>query len=97
MESRIRILRWLSLLLLSAGMTARSRILSRYRWFRRKEYEDHHCKKKKIKNILQSNQIKQQKMKIRIRLLQWLSLLQLSACRLIRSRAPSQFVMFRRT
>jgi hypothetical protein len=97
MESRIRIIRWLSLLLLSAGMAARAHLLSRYRWFRRPEYPDHYFKKKKTKDIQRTNQLTRITMKIRIHLLQWLSLLQLPVCLGGQSRKPSHFALIRRT
>ena len=96
MESRIRIIRWLSLLLLSAGMAARSRMIARYRWFRRPDDPDQYYNKIKLKNIQRINQLNRLTMKIRIRMLQWLSLLQLSASPGFQSRKLSHFAMFRR-
>ena len=97
MKIRLRLLRWLSLLLLSAGIAAGSRMLSTYRWFRRQYYLDHYHKKPKLKSLLQTYQLKRLTMKIRIRLLRWLNLLQLSACPGCRSSGLSHFALFRRT
>ena len=92
MESRIRILRWLSLLLLSAGIAARSRML-----FWRPDDTEQYFKKKKLKEIQRTNKLKRLTMKIRIRLLHWLSLLQLSACLGCQLGVLSHFALFRRT
>jgi hypothetical protein len=97
MEIRLRLLKWLSLLLLSAGVAAGSRMRLSYRWLRRKYNLDHYYKKTKLKYILSSYQLKQLSMKIRIRLLRWINLLQLSACLGCRSPELAHFALFRRT
>jgi len=97
METHLRIIRWLRLLLLSTGLTARSRMLSRCRWVWRTDDPDHYFKKTVIRKRLQTNQLRRLTMKIRIRLLRWLSLLQFpaypgdQACKLL------QYALFRRT
>jgi len=80
MEIRLRLLKWLSMLLLSAGIAAGSGIRATYRWFRRRCYHGYFYNKPKLNHILQTHQLKRLTMKIRIRLLRWLNLLQLSAC-----------------
>ena len=94
---RLRLLRWLSLLLLSAGIAARSQLVTRYRWFRRPHEPDLYYRKIKLKKIQASNQLKRLTMKIRIRLLRWLNLLQLSACLGGQMRELSHTAFFRRT
>ena len=75
MKIRLRILRWLSLLLLSAGIAAGTRMHKAYQCFRRR------CKPIKVqKETRQITHIQtDQKMEIRLRILRWLSLLLLSA------------------
>jgi len=80
MEIRLRLLKWLSMLLLSAGIAAGSGIRATYLWFRRRCYHGFFYNKPKLNHILQTYQLKRLTMKIRIRLLRWLNLLQLSAC-----------------
>ena len=97
MDIRIRLLRWLSLLLLSAGIAARSRMLLNQQRPRRPDDKELFYGKIKLKNIQATRQLKRLTMKIRIRLLQWLSLLQLSGCLGGQSRELSHFALFRRT
>ncbi|MEI8049308.1 MAG: hypothetical protein WCI92_18145 [Bacteroidota bacterium] len=97
MEIRLRLLRWLSLLLLSAGIAAGSRMRETYRWFRRRCFHGCFYNKPKLNHILQTYQLKRLSMKIRIRLLRWLNLLQLSACLGCRSPELAHFAIFRRT
>ena len=96
MEIRLRLLRWLSLLLLSAGIAAGSGIRATYRWLRRRCYHGFFYNKPRLNHILQTYQLKRLTMKIRIRLLRWLNLLQLSACLGCRSPELSHFALFRR-
>ncbi len=97
MEIRLRLLRWLSLLLLSAGIAAGSGIRATYRWLRRRCYHGFFYNKPRLNHILQTYQLKRLTMKIRIRLLRWLNLLQLSACLGCRDPELSHFALFRRT
>ena len=97
MEIRLRLIRWLSLLLLSAGIAAGSGMRATYRWFRRRCYHGFFYNKPKLNHILQTYQLKRLTMKIRIRLLRWLNLLQLSACLGCRSPELAHFALFRRT
>ena len=97
MESRLRIIRWLRLLLLSVGMSARSRMLSRYGWFWRPDDPDHYFNKTISKKRQPTNQLKRLTMKIRIRLLRWLSLLQFPAYPGSQAFKQSQYALFRRT
>ena len=95
MEIRLRLLRWLSLLLLSAGIAAGSGVRATYRWLRRRCYHGFFYNKPRLNHILQTYQLKRLTMKIRIRLLRWLNLLQLSACLGCRSPELSHFALFR--
>jgi len=97
MEIRLRLLKWLSMFLLSAGIAAGSGIRATYRWFRRRCYHGYFYNKPKQNHILQTYQLKRLTMKIRIRLLRWLNLLQLSACLGCRLPELSHFALFRRT
>jgi hypothetical protein len=78
MESRIRILRWLKLLLLSAGLVGWSRRARQDLWFRQTEmppgFERSKLKNTNIKRYLNNNL-----MESRLRIIRWLSLLLLSA------------------
>lgn len=78
MESRLRILHWLSLLLLSAGLVGWSRKARQDIWFRRCEMPPGYKRKKPYNNnrIRELNKIP---MESRLRILRWLSLLLLSA------------------
>ena len=96
MESRLRIIRWLRLLLLSAGMAARSRMLSQCRWFWRPDDPDHYYKTTKLKIRNQNKQLKRT-MKIRLQILRWLSLLQFPALPFGQECKLSQYALFRRT
>jgi len=78
MESRLRIVRWLSLLLLSAGLVGWAHKARQHTWFRRCEIPPGYKRSKSYTN----NRIRQLKnilMKSRLRIVQWLSLLLLSA------------------
>ena len=97
MESRLRIIRWLKLLLLSAGMAAKSRMLSRFRWFWRPDDPDHYFKKTTIKKRERTKLLKRLTMKIRLQILRWLSLLQFPACPGGQACKLSQYALFRRT
>jgi hypothetical protein len=94
MESRIKLIKWLRLLLLSAGITGGPGILHRFRWCRRAAYPDHHHKRKKLKNIDRNKQMTKTT-KIRLETLRWLSLLELSVCPGSRSGTLSHFALFR--
>jgi hypothetical protein len=96
MESYTGVRRWLRMLLLSAGMTARSRMQSRFRWFRRSDKTDPYSKNTKLKNIQRNKEI-QPTMKIRLQILRWLSLLQFPALPGSRASKLSHFALFRRT
>jgi hypothetical protein len=78
MESRIRILRWLRLLLLSAGLAGRWRHTTQYTWFRQCEMPPGNTKSK-LPNTNKIKLINNTKMESRLRILHWLSLLLLSA------------------
>ena len=95
MESRLRIIRWLRLLLLSARMAARSRMLMRIRWFRRPNDSAHYLKKTRLKNRQRIKRLLQT-MKIRLQILRWLSLLQFPACLGGQAGKLSQYALFRR-
>ena len=97
MESRLRIIRWLRLLLLSAGLAARSRMLSRVQWFWRPDDPEPYFKKTTIKKRERTWQLKRLTMKIRLQILRWLSLLQFPACPGGQACKLSQYALFRRT
>jgi hypothetical protein len=97
MGSRIKIIEWLSLLLLSAGIAARSQLAAHRSCFRRADDPGLCFEKIKINNIQGTRNLKRITMKIRIRLLHWLNLLQLSACAGWQSDRLSHFALFRRT
>ena len=78
MESRIRILRWLRLLLLPAGHFGRWRHTMQDTWFRRCEMPPGKLKPN-LQNTSKTNPINSIKMESRIRILHWLRLLLLSA------------------
>jgi hypothetical protein len=95
MESRIKLIKWLSLLLLSAGISGGPGFMPRFRWFRRPVDPDHHHKRKKLKDIDRKKQMAKTT-KIRLETLRWLSLLELSVCLGGRSDRLLYFSLFRR-
>lgn len=78
MESRIRILRWLRLLLLSAGVAGWRRRARQDLWFRHRRRNYRKIKLKTDNNSL-INHLQNNIMESRLRILHWLSLLMLSA------------------
>ena len=78
MESRIRILRCLRLLLLSAGAAGWRRRARQDLWFRQTKIQ-HERIKLKIHNNNRIRELNDKIMESRLRILQWLSLLLLSA------------------
>jgi len=76
--SRLRILRWLSLLLLSAGLVGWSRRITQNAWFRRPYLQPDCHKIFSLKNIKQILQTFQRTMEIQLKIMRWLSLLLLS-------------------
>jgi hypothetical protein len=77
MESRLRILKWLSLLLLSAGLVGWShRVADKTEW--RPYLPNNHPKAFSLKNLKQILQTYQRTMEIQLKTLRWLSLLLLS-------------------
>jgi hypothetical protein len=78
MESRLRILRWLSLLLLSAGLVGWSRGTPDGTLYRRLDLRQNHPKIFSLKNSKQQLQTFNRTMKIQLRIRRWLSLLLLS-------------------
>jgi hypothetical protein len=95
MESRIKLIKWLSLLLLSAGVAGGPGIMHRFQRSRRAVYPDHHHKRKKLKETDRNRQMTKTT-KIRLETLRWLSLLELSVCLGSRSGKLSHFALFRR-
>jgi hypothetical protein len=72
MESHLRILRWLSLLLLSAGLAVGPPGGTLYEWFlRHRQIISRKIKRKRLK---ETNYIKTLTMKLRLQILHWLSL-----------------------
>jgi hypothetical protein len=81
MNSRMKILGWLQLLMLSAGIAARMKLVENNRWFRRPHDAPGYPGRIRSRQKLgHDNPKKIQAMKIQICLLHWLSLLQVSAC-----------------
>jgi len=78
MESRIRILHWLKLLLLSAGLVSWSRRARQDLWFRQTEMPPGY-KRSKQQNANKIRHLNNLLMESRLRILRWLSLLLLSA------------------
>lgn len=97
METNLRIILWLRILLLATGMTARSRMLSRFRRRWRPDDPGHYFKKTAYRKSLQTNQLKRLTMKIQIRRLRWLSLLQFPAYLGDQACKLSQYALFRQT
>jgi len=96
METLLRIIRWLRLLLLSTGMTARSRLLSRFQLCWPSDEPDLYFKKTAFRKKLQTNQLKRLTVKIRIRLLRWLTLQQFPAYPGGQACSLLQYTLFRR-
>jgi len=96
MESRLRIIRWLRLLLLSAGIVTKSRMLMTIRWFSPPNDLDHYLEKTKLKNRQRIKRLLKT-MKIRLQILRWLSLTQFPACLGGQVVKLSQYALFRRT
>lgn len=88
--------RRLRILTLSKEITARSRIQSRFRWFRPPGNQDTSLRKTTLEKRQRTNFLKRLTMKIRIRLLRWLSLLQFPALPGDRTEKLSHFALFRR-
>ena len=88
--------RRLRILTLSKEITARSRIQSRFRWFRPPGNQDTSLRKTTLEKRQRTNLLKRLTMKIRIRLLRWLSLLQFPALPGDRTEKLSHFALFRR-
>ena len=78
MESRIQILRWLRLLLLSAGLVGWSRKARQDLWFRQTEMPPGY-KRSKLKNTNKITHFNTFLMESRLRIVRWLSLLLISA------------------
>jgi hypothetical protein len=101
MESRLRILRWLSLLLLSAGLVGWShRIVEKAGW--RPYLPNNHPNKVSLKNLPQQASFKKilqtfkRTMEIELRTLRWLSLLLLFEDFGLQSQNLAHFSWFRR-
>ena len=92
-QSSIRRLRTLTL---SKEITVRSRIQSRFRWFRPPGNQEDPIRKTNLEKRQRTNFLKQLTMKIRIRLLRWLSLLQFPALPGDLTEKLSHFALFRR-
>jgi hypothetical protein len=80
----------------SMGMTVRTRVQSRFRWFRPPGNKETSVKKINLEKRQRTNFLKRFTMKIRIRLLRWLSLLQFPALPGYRTEKLSHFALFRR-
>ena len=96
MKTQQSIKRGLRILTLSKEITARSRIQSRFRWFRPPGIPDNSVKKITLEKRQRTNFLKRLTMKIRIRLLRWLSLLQFPALPGGAAGKLSHFALFRR-
>jgi len=97
METHLRIIRWHRLLQFTTGMAARSPMLLRFRCFWCTDDQNHSFKKTKFKKSERTDQLKRLTMKIRIRLLRWLSLLQFPAYPGDQACKLTQYALFRRT
>jgi hypothetical protein len=78
MDSRLRILRWLSLLLLSAGLVSWSQRMSVWALFRRPKMIRFNNNQLSLKFLKQSIQTSKRTMVLQLKILHWLSLLLLS-------------------
>ena len=96
MKAQRRTNRRLSTLTLSKEITARSRIQSQFRWFRPPGNQVTSVKKTTLEKRQRTNFLKRLAMKIRIRLLRWLSLLQFPALPIDLTEKLSHFALFRR-
>ena len=96
MKTQQSTFRRLRILTLSKEITARSRIQSRFRWFRPPGNQDTSLRKTTLEKRQRTNFLKRLTMKIRIRLLRWLSLLQFPALPGDRTEKLSHFALFRR-
>ena len=96
MKTQQGIMRRLRILTLSKEIAAGSRIQSRFRWFRPPGNLGTSIKKTKLEKTQRTNFLKRLTMKIRIRLLRWLSLLQFPALPGDLTEKLSHFALFRR-
>ncbi len=96
MESRLRIVRWLSFLLLPAGLVGWLRKLSSETGFRRSYLQHHFKRKNRLKYLKQHILIYKRTMETQLQLMHWLSLLQLSECNRGGPDKLSHFSWFRR-
>ena len=81
---------------ISMGITFKNRGQSRYRWFRPTGNKEISVKKINLEKRQRTNFLKRFTMKIRIRLLRWLSLLQFPALPGGQGDKLSHFALFRR-
>ena len=96
MESHLRILRWLSLLLLSAGLVGWSERVSQrvlFRWQYKKQNDNSIFSLRNFKQIVQTYK---RTMEIQLKILRWLSLLLLSEGLPQQSHNLAHFSWFRR-
>lgn len=96
MESRLRILRWLSLLLLSAGLVGWSQRVSQgalFRWRYKKQDYNSIFSLRDFKQILQTFK---RTVEIQLKIMHWISLLLLSEGTTLQSQNLAHFSWFRR-
>lgn len=96
MKTRQSIHRRIRILILLKEITASSRIQSRFRWFRPPGNQEITVKEQKPEYRQHMKFLKRLTMKIRIRLLRWLSLLQFPALPGGQADKLSHFALFRR-
>jgi hypothetical protein len=78
MDSRLRIIRWLSLLLLSAGLVSWSQRIAQKEGWRQQYLRHKHPKIASLKNFKQIIQTYLRTMENQLKIMRWLSLLMLS-------------------